>query len=143
MEAFDLDHYELTVVSHVMNHTMNVDAKENDVVVSLTMKQETATVVVAHIRAVDRCGKESNHVSSNSVPGPANPGGLNRTNVTSCKCTCVKEIVLSVIVPLIAAVPIIVVISIFVTSAYIRRRKTDENVNANLLQFMLYESNKQ
>ena len=50
VEAFDLDHYELTIGSHSTNHTMRVDAKENDLIVSLIMKQKTAAAVVVHIR---------------------------------------------------------------------------------------------
>ena len=107
VEAFDLDHYELIVGSHTMNHTMRVDAKENDVIVSLTMKQETAAVV-ASIKAVDGCGEESNLVSSQPISGTTNSGGLNSTSITSCNCACIKKIVPSVIVTSIVTATIVI-----------------------------------
>ena len=105
VEAFDLDHYELIVG----NHTMNIDAKENAVIFPLIMKKEI--IMVAYIMAVDRCGKKSNR-GSRTIYGSALSiaNGLDSTSVISC--TCVIEVVTSVIVTLIATLMAVAVVII-------------------------------
>lgn len=110
-EAFDLDHYEL----RVGNHTTNIDAKENAVIVSLIMKKEI--VMVANIVAVDRCGKKSNS-SSKDIPssGLPKPGGLgNTTGTIICKMSCANEIIIVTLPVTVMAVIIGIIISVVLT----------------------------
>ena len=106
MEAFDLDHYELIVG----NHTMNIDAKENVVIILLFIEKEA---VVANIMAVDRCGKKSIN-SSKAFSGLLKPSGLCNTT-RSIVCTCVKEVVAITLPVSVVAASLGIIISAVVT----------------------------
>ena len=126
VETFDLDHYELIVG----NHTMNIDAKETAVIVSLIMKKEAN--VFAYIMAVDRCGKKSNP-SSKAISGLTESRGLNGTSNINCTCTCVKEVVVSFIVTLIVTVTIVIisVLLIRIIISCTKRQKSSHNTVLN------------
>ena len=106
MEAFDLDHYELIVG----NHTMNIDAKENVIIIPLFTEKEA---VVANIMAVDRCGKKSIN-SSKAFSGLLKSSGLCNTT-RSIVCTCVKEVVAITLPVSVVAVSLGIIISAVVT----------------------------
>ena len=106
MEAFDLGHYELIVG----NLTVNIDAKENELIISLTIKKEMPSKIIANIKAIDRCGKKSN---SNSMPLPIlSPiDGLENnpsTSTSTTSCICTKEIVSSIIATLLVTLVAVV-----------------------------------
>ena len=146
MESFDLDHYELIVGNPTMNHTTKVDAGENAAIFLLVMKQENGTVV-AHIRAVDRCGKESNLINSKlPISGLTPSSGLNSTSFTSCNCACIKKLVPSVIVTSIVTATI-AIISVALVLIVLRQKQrcptifTTVNTKVELSIRMLKGSN--
>ena len=59
-DSFDLDHYQLSVG----NDKMNIDAKENEVIISVKMGAN----ITLGITAFDRCGKMSANASNNTIP---------------------------------------------------------------------------
>ena len=58
-DSFDLDHYQLSVG----NKKVNIDAKENTVIISVQMGAN----VTLDITAFDRCGKMSANASNNTI----------------------------------------------------------------------------
>ena len=120
-----------------MNLTVKVDAGEDAaVIVSLVMNKETAAVV-AHIRAVNRCGVVSNH-SSKPVPHLTNPSGLNSTSITRCSCKCVKEIASSVaVIVILIAILVSVMVVIKLNSSLCtncKLQKKPKNVKVKLIR---------
>ena len=112
MEAFDLDHYKLIVG----NLTVNIDAKENELIILLTTDKEMPNKIIANIIAIDRCGRKSD---SNSMPLPilTPTDGLenNRgTSTSTTRCICTKEIVSSIIATLLVTLIAVVVSMIII-----------------------------
>ena len=107
VRALDLDHYELIVG----NYTMNIDAKENAVIISLTVTKEPLKLVT-NIVAVDRCGRKS--IGSSEVINTTSL--FNMLGDLGDSCSCNKEIAItSSIIALLLVTLMMVVICWLVT----------------------------
>ena len=99
---------------------MNIDAKENEVIISI--KKETTPIVV-NIMAVDRCGTKSAR-SSKVVPFLRMGSGLeNSPSTSTASYTCAVEVISSIVVTLLVAL-MVVVISVLITWKISVRRQS-------------------
>ena len=105
IDSFDLDHYQLTVG----NDTMNIDAKENTVTVSV----KTGTRTQLSIIAIDRCGVESANsnttitVDSSTCMEGLDPGITSRLTGSTCVLSSSATAGITVLVLLIVALNLI------------------------------------